>query len=277
VTRAALALLLVLAWSSAEAQSTGAPPEPEVTALPAAYWSDMRVRPFVAGVADAGGLVRTKLMLGYGKPHWTWGGVEAEGVTTSEVAFSTVRARLALLVADVAIAYRKTWTYRRGWVERERSYTDADLTRADDLSYHSLDLSLWGLLPVGSGYFDWQLETIHLLGGKRAVDLYEESLRVVMRPPWATATRLGYVQTFMKGKLGVGVLAEWLWPGPRSSIYRVGPLVSYAFTPHWDLALLASTVVRSPDSLGPSNRVWGTLRVRFRFALGERKARLHAP
>lgn len=264
----------LLASSSLKAQSTGAPPEPEATALPSAHWSNSKARPFIAGLADAGGLLRTRWMLGYGKPHWTWAGVETEAVTTTEMGFTTVRARVALLIVDVAVAYRKTWSYRRSLVDREPPYHDADLKGGAKTEYHSLDLWLWGLIPIGKGYFDWELEAVHLIGVPRGVDLYEEWLRVVVRPSWAIAGRLGYVQTFRKGRLGIGALSEWIWPGARASTYRVGPLVSYAFNAKWDVALLLTTPVKSPDDLGFYNGLWGTLRARYRFAFGDHKSAL---
>lgn len=269
-----LSLAIALWASHARAQSTGAPPEPEASPLPSAHWGSSKARPFLAGLADAGGLLRTKWMVGYGKPHWMWAGVEGEGVTTSEMGLSTVRARLAFLIVDAAVAYRKTWSYRRSWVDREASYRDDDLRGGDKAAYHSLDLWLWGLIPVGSGYFDWEVESVHLLGVPRGKDLYEEWLRVVVRPSWAVAGRFGYVQTFKKGRLGFGVLGEWIWPGPRASTYRVGPLVNYAFNPRWDIALLMTTVVKSPDELSFYNGLWGTLRARYRFAFGDKRSPL---
>lgn len=261
--------LLMLQTAHLAAQSADDLAEPD--ALPSAHWSEAKARPFLAGIVDVGGLVRGKLMVGYGKPHWMWAGVEAEAVSTSELGLSSVRARIALLIADLAVAYRRTWAYRRGWLTREDSYSDADLLGEPKAAYHSLDTWLWGIIPVGDGYFDWELEAIRVYGVPRGLDVYEEWLRVPARPPWLVATRLGYAHTFLRGRLALGALGEWIKPGERGSWYRAGPLASYAFSSHWDLSGLLTLEVQSPDQLGWFNGVWGTLRARYRFATGEKR------
>jgi hypothetical protein len=216
------------------------------------------------------------VMLGYGKPHWTWAGFEGEGVTTPEAGFTTVRARIALLIADVAVAYRRTWAYRRSFLDRERSYSEADLRGGPKAAYHSLDMWAWGLLPVGQGFFDWEFEALRLYGLKRGVDVYEEWLRTPIRPPWATVCRLGYAHLFLDKRLAVGAMGEWVWPGPTGSVFRAGPLVSWAFGPHWDFSMLLTAIVHGPDHISFFSGMWGTLRVRFKFATGEKLPREQA-
>jgi hypothetical protein len=271
--RLVLVFLALLQTASLRAQQSLATlPEPE--ALPSAHWSEARARPFVAGLFDAGGLLRAKLMIGYGKPHWLWAGLESEALTTSELGLTAVRARLALLVADLAIAYRRTWSYRRSWLAREPSYSDGDLTGGPKASYHSLDMWLWGIVPVGNGYLDWEVESVRVYGVPAGFDLYEEWLRVPARPPWLVATRLAYAHTFKSGRIALGAMGEWIWPGDRATWLRVGPLASYVFSSHWDVSGLLTFEVRSPDQLSFYNGVWGTFRFRYRFATGERERAL---
>lgn len=234
------------------------------------HWSGADSRFFAAGITDMGALARAKVMLGYGKPHWTWAGFEGEGFSTPEAGMTAVRARIALLIADVAVAYRKTWAYRRSYLERKRAYSDKDLLGGPKTQYHSLDMWAWGLLPVGNGYFDWEFEVVRLYGVKRGVDVYEEWLRTPIRPPWATVCRLGYAHMFLDKRLAVGLMGEWVWPGPTGSVFRAGPLASWAFGPHWDFSMLLTAIVHGPDHIGFFNGMWGTLRFRFKFATGEK-------
>jgi hypothetical protein len=240
------------------------------TMTPREYWSGGRLRPFAAVVLDAGASVRGRLMLGYGKPHWTWAGLELEAASTSDTAITAVRARIALVVADIGLAYRRTQAYRRTWIEREPRYTDADLKGRPRADYRSLDLDVWGLIPAGSGFVQWELEAVRLYDIPRHRDVYEEWLRVPIRPPWATAARLAYGYTFWDGRAAVGALSEALWLGGRGALYRVGPLVSYVFTPHWEATVLLTTPVSSPDELDFFTGLYGTVRVRWKFASGER-------
>jgi hypothetical protein len=271
--RALAALALVCAASiSCRAAAQKAPPVPPAASTQPTsitqYWSTARTRVFVSGVADLGALARVRGSFGYGKPHWTWGGIEAEAVSTSEVGFGVVRARLALLIADLAIAYRHTWSYRRSFLTREQRYEDADLRTGPLARYHSLDMWLWGVIPAGSGYVDWEFEALRVYVPS-GVDVYEEWLRTPLRPPWGTVCRLGYVHMFFDQRVSAGAIGEWVWPGPTGSVYRVGPLLSYAFGPHWDFTLLLTAVVYGPDELSFFNGLWGTARFRFKFASGE--------
>jgi len=233
------------------------------------YWSSAPLRPFAGVVLDVGASARGRVMLGYGKPHWTWGGIELEAASTSDVAITAVRARLALVIADVGLAYRRSWAYRRTYLERERGYTDADLKGRPRASYRSLDLDVWGLIPAGSGFVQWEVEAVRLFGIPRGEDVYEEWLRAPIRPPWATASRLAYAYTFFQGRAAVGAMAEWLWSRDRGELYRLGPLLNYTFTPHWEATLLLTTPVHSPDDLAFFTGLYGTVRVRWRFATGE--------
>jgi hypothetical protein len=235
-----------------------------------AYWENVRPRPFAGAIIDVGASVRARALLGYGKPHWTWGGIELEGGTTSDAGITAVRARLALVIADVGLAYRRTRAYRRTWLTSERGYTDGDLLGRPRARYRSLDLDVWGLIPAGSGFVQWELEAVRMYGIPKGAEVYEEWLRAPVRPPWTTASRLAYAYTFFEGRAAVGAMAEWLWLGGRGSLYRAGPLLSYTFTPHWEATLLLTTPLHSPDDLSLFTGLYGTVRVRWRFASGER-------
>lgn len=243
---------------------------PQTASSPSTYWADGPLRPFVAGLVDLGLSVRGKLMVGYGKPHWTWVGLELEGLSTTEMGFADVRARMALVLVDLAVSYRKTYAYRRSYLDREAHYTDGDLKGGPKARYDSLDLWAWGLIPAGRGYVDWEFEALRVYDVPPGREVYEEWLRTPMRLPWATACRLAYAHTFMEGKLALGLMGEWLWPGARGSLYRMGPLGSFTFSPHWDVTALLTVAVHAPDDLGFYNEIWGTLRARYRFASGER-------
>jgi hypothetical protein len=236
------------------------------------YWSEAPARPFVAGVLDAGSSIRGRALLGWGKPHWTWGGLELEGASTSDTALTAVRARLALVIADVGVAYRKTWAYRRTFVPHDDHLTNEELKGSPKAHYRSLDIDVWGVIPAGRGFVQWEVETVRLYGVPKGADLYEEWLRAPVRAPVATDARLAYAHSFYDDRATVGLMAEWLWLGGRGMSYRVGPLLGFTFTPHWELNVLLTTPVSSPDELGFFPGLYGTIRMRWRFATGERRS-----
>lgn len=230
-------------------------------------WSQGKSRLFAAFGASAGSLARTDLTVGYGKPHWTWVGVEADGQTTADMAMTRVRARLALVVADLAVGWGRVWSYKHTTLPEQASY--ASLTYADrpEAHYRTLQLWLMGLLPAPHGYLDWQLEALRIYGGSVERAVYDEQLRAVVFAPWALAGRLGYAFQFADKKGAIGVLAEGLWPGERDDyLARIGPMFSWMISPRLDVGGVVTMTVHSPDRLNVYEHLWGSLRVRYRTA-----------
>ncbi|MET0342781.1 MAG: hypothetical protein ABW252_17370 [Polyangiales bacterium] len=262
---------VALAWLACAAAARA--DDPARAALkPRDYWSSEPIRPFLGAVIDAGSSVRARMLAGYGRPHWTWAGLELEAATTTDVALAAVRARVALVVADVGLAYRVSRSYRHTWVAREQGYSDGDLEGRPRARYRSLDLDVWGVVPIPHSLLQWEVEAVRLYGVPRGVDVYEEWLRAPVRPPWSLATRLAYAYTFLNERASAGLMLEWLWLGQRAGggLTRIGPLLGYAFTPHWEVNVLLTTPVHSPDDLTLFTGLYGTARVRWRFATGER-------
>jgi hypothetical protein len=213
-----------------------------------------------------GALADARLMVGYGRPHWTWGGVELGVLSTTQAGLGLIRARLALVVLDLAVTWRRTWSYARTTPLRRGSYTDAELEDGPGARYDSVDVWAWGLAPVPLGLIDWELEAVHTygIGGER--DVYEEYLRAVAHPGWLATARLGYQLWFAQQRGLAGPLVELTWLPERGLLQRVGGDVSWAFSPAWDLILRLTVPTTSPDELGFFNGLGGTLRARYRWA-----------
>ncbi|HVU02040.1 MAG TPA: hypothetical protein VHE30_09820 [Polyangiaceae bacterium] len=243
--------------------STRAEP-PEET--PTEHWSKAPSRPFVGGILEAGAVVRGRALAGYGKPHYTWGGAVLDGTTTTEFGSVAAGARLALVLLDVTVSYRKTWSYVRGFPAPRGTYESEDLRVHPRASYGALDVSTWGLFPAPAGYGEWEFEAHRLYGVPAGRDVYEEWVRGVMGPGWNFATRLGYAVSFAGDRGSAGVVGEWVTLGGRGSVFRVGPLASWAFSGEWDLGLVLTATVSSPDSLSFYDGTYGTLRLRYRFS-----------
>src|SRR5215207_4564407 len=81
-----LPMVALLVATQARAQDPAAPPATQATQPPITpgselakppFWSGGRARPFAAATLELGTIYyRPLLALGYGKPHWRWGGVE---------------------------------------------------------------------------------------------------------------------------------------------------------------------------------------------------------
>jgi hypothetical protein len=207
--------------------------------------------------------------VGYGKPFYVWAGLETEALTTNEFGHLKLGARFSAPFAGLALAWRRVWSYQRSFLPRKATYEVADLQADGSIRYDSLDLSAWFAFPTPGGFGLLEADFFHVLDAPEGVDVFEEYLRVVVRPGWAVATRAGYAITFAEDRGTAGVLGEWLWPGPRPNVARVGPLFGWSFTPHLDAGLILTATIHSPDSIGFINGVFGTARLRYRWATGE--------
>src|SRR5262245_34225324 len=71
----------------AQDATEGRPPEQPSTEAPRApsYWARGEPRPFISGAVDLGFLfLRPRFHFGYGRPHFTWIGLEANPLVSSE-------------------------------------------------------------------------------------------------------------------------------------------------------------------------------------------------
>jgi hypothetical protein len=230
-------------------------------------WSEGRTRVFAAFSGQLGSVARSDVTFGYGKPNWTWIGVEVDGQSSVDMAMTRMRARLALVVADLAVGWSRVWSYRHTTLPRQTSYRALSEPQRDDASYLAMQLWLYGFIPAPHGYIDWQLDALHVYGVDDGEAVYEEQLRIVVFPPWAVAGRLGYAYQFAAKRAAIGVLAEVLWPGQRDDyIARIGPTFVWAFSPRFDVNLNVTTVVHSPDDLNVYESLWGSVRARYRVA-----------
>ena len=230
-------------------------------------WSQGRTRAFVAWGASAGSTSRADLTIGYGKPYWTYIAFESDGLTTRDMAMTRLRARLALIWADLSIGWGRAWAYDHTLLPKQERYHDLSLPDQEAARYRTLQLVLCGFIPAPGGYLDWQVEGLRVSGTRDGVAVYEEQLRAVMFPSWALVGRLGYSYQFASKRAAVGALAEGVWPGNRADyIARVGPVFSWAFSPSFDVAATLTTTVHSPDALGVYDDLWGNVRLRYRGA-----------
>lgn len=254
-----IALLLVPSVLSAQERASGAAFVDD--------WSKGRVRTFLALSGSAGAVSRADLTLGYGKPYWTYVGVSTEAASSAELASLATRVRLAFVYLDLSLGYARIWSYRHTELPREDTARDLKRGELADARYHAFSLVLAGLFPGPGGFFEWQLEGQHTLGVSADRLLYEEQLRVVMRPPWLLLGRLGYGYRFARERAYAGALAEAIWPGGRDAvIVRAGPMFGWSFSPRWDLAMGVTKEVHGPDALSFYEELGGNVRVRYRTA-----------
>jgi hypothetical protein len=98
--------------------------------------------------------------------------------------------------------------------------------------------------------------------------LFEESLRVVMKPPYAWRARAGYLLAISRnGAIRVGAAGEIIGlPGRDEFVIRAGLLGSVSISAQLEAQVSLIPVLVSPDTIGLAGGDFGQLGVRYRFA-----------
>jgi len=236
-------------------------------------WKQGRVRPFLATRLDVGFLfLKPRLSVGYGRPHNVWVGVDANPLLNFEGAglWGGVRGTLGWI--DLRAGARYWYSWNRSYLERRARYDKDDVEdRAEpNASFVSLEAELTFNLPTGPGSMISEFALTYVTGVPDEYNIYEETIKAVVEPPWVWRARLGYMLPVDREKVfKVGLVAEVV-AVPRRAIYtmRGGVLVSvrlmralearFAFTPVW----------YNSDDIGSAGSDLLIVGIRHRWATG---------
>ena len=245
---------------------------PRVAQAQEAPWKDEPRRPFVATTVDAGlPYAQPSLFVGWGRPHWQWAGVEARAGTTATFAHGFVGLRAVLPFLDASFGVRETQSFRWPLLARRERYGPDAHDGEGNARYRALDFELSGVVPVPAGFLVWDALAVRTLDVPAESDVYEESMRAIVRPPFAVNGRLGYVARV--GRASFGPLGEAVvLPDRAGPVVRAGALASVQCTPHLEAIVALTLPIASPDALAILDASSGMLGVRWRWASTERAA-----
>lgn len=217
---------------------------------------------------------QAQLFAGYGKPHWQWAGLEARASTTMSYAAGFLGLHGVLPFLDGSIGVRDTYAYDRSFLLPRARHGNEDIESAHGANarYLALDLELSGVVPVPGGFLAWDAFATRTLDAPAERELYEELLRVIMRPPIAAQLRFGYALRVASSSFGP--VADLLAiPHREGPVVRVGGAAEVPITDHLRAEALLTIVVRSPDGLDVLDGAAGVLGVRYQWASGEQSPR----
>jgi hypothetical protein len=242
------------------------------TKLP--FWGSGDPRPFASATLEAGILYyRTTMALGYGKPHWSWVGIEGYGSIAPSGVSDYIGAHASFPIIDARVGVRYSFSTNQYFLRPQDTYTreETEYRLGPRSRYYVLEAELSGSIEGAGGTFFAVATGYAVLGGPRDYFLYEELLHVVMDPPYLFRARAGYLVDFTwEATLKVGGAAEFVAaPGRGALTARAGPVMSVALTHHLDAVGAIMIVLASPDSLGLLGADLGTLGLRYRWATGD--------
>ena len=261
----ALGLAMLVAPRGAHAQK-------DVNA--ADVWTQGQYRWFVAGTFDFGFLYfRPRLEAGWGRPHSTWFGVEANP-TASNMAiggYGGIRATLPFLEARVGARGFRSFDHDYLPAQSSYSLTDFNLA-AGNATYVTIESEVRTSFRAGPGDVGLLASVSHVSGLPAGHAVFEDTLHVIVNPPAIWRVRGGYT-FFIASQIGrfsitpvVDVLGN---PSRDAIIVRGGFLATYLINKHLEVRGAFVVVLASPDSIGIVGGDFTELGLRWRWATGK--------
>lgn len=283
---AALAAGALLASGAARAQDPADLPPPSGDQPTAARGLDLVTkrafwarsadpRPFVSAMLEAGVIYfRPNIAIGWGRPHWSWIGLEGYSSVATSGGVEYVGVRAALAAFEIRGGVRYAFPVGQYFLRPQGSYTRDDTERelGPPSRYAAGELEVSGSVPLLGGSLFAVASGYAIAGVPDGYYMFEEALHVVMEPPLLWRARLGFLGPIDQwGELRLGASAELIGnPGRGTFVWRLGPAVSVTLTHHLDAVGSLMVVAASPDTLGLLGADLGQLGLRYRWATGDR-------
>jgi hypothetical protein len=235
-------------------------------------WGVLPSRAFVSTTFDFGFVyLRPRVSLGYGRPFTQWVGVDMNPIaqTSGLGAYGGLRVEIPHL--DFRLGPRYFTSFEHTYLAPRDSYARIDLerdvsTKAHTLTWEAeLDLSVTlgpgRLLVRGSGSY--------VSGVPKGENVFEETLHIIVAPPFVWRTRIGYAFTFGEHhQHSIGPAVDILDVPKRddSLSIRVGPILRMQLSRRVDVRGSFIFTVLSPDHIGLRGGDFTELGLRYRWA-----------
>lgn len=235
-------------------------------------WNDLPPRLFIATTVDVGWVyLRPRLSVGYGKPHTSWAGLDVNPTITGNALGVYGGLRLALPRLNWRGGARYNFSLYRAYLDAAESFdrTDFDLTTNAKAKYTTLETEVEWSLPLGPGDLLGLASLSYVTGVPDGQFVFEETLRVMVDPPWVWRVRGGYALRFgTRSQHSAGVVIDALAvPGRDDSLtVRAGPVVRIVLSRRVEVRGSFVVTVASPDSLGLAGSDFTEIGVRYRWA-----------
>jgi hypothetical protein len=235
-------------------------------------WGTLPARPFVATTFDFGFIyVRPRISFGYGRPFTNWVGVDVNAVAQSSGLGAYGGFRVEIPHLDWRIGPRFFSSFEHTYLDRKPTYARIDLERdvsnlARTLTFETeLDLSF----VLGPGAVLLRGSASYITGVPDGKDAFEETLHIIVAPPFVWRTRLAYVFTFgSHNQHSLGPAVDILDVPKRddSLTIRVGPILRMQLSRRVDVRGSFIATVVSPDRIGLRGGDFTELGLRYRWA-----------
>lgn len=235
-------------------------------------WGTLPPRAFAATTMDFGFVyIRPRLSLGYGQPFTKWFGVDANPIAQTSGLGAYGGFRIEIPHVDWRIGGRYFSSFENTYLIPQGSYDRIDLERkvsdkARTLTWESeLDLSF----RVGPGRLLVRGSVSYVTGVPDGRYVFEQTLHVIVDPPWVWRSRVAYGFTFgAHDQHSIGPAVDILdVPGRDDSrTVRVGPILAMKLSRRVEVRGSFVFTVISPDRIGLKGGDSTELGLRYRWA-----------
>lgn len=235
-------------------------------------WGAHPARWFAATAVDVGFVyARPRLSLGYGKPFTSWVGVDMNPVVSGQGLGAYGGLRLELPYVDLRVGSRYFRSFTRTYLAPQRSYDRLALETesGSPSSVLTLEAELDISIPLGPGNLLARASGSYVTNVPEGMYVFEETLRVIVKPPIVWRGRTGYVIRMGKySQHSVGLVADLLDVPARDDYrtVRVGPVVRLGLSRRVEIRGSFVTSILSPDRIGLLGGDFTELGVRYRWA-----------
>jgi hypothetical protein len=235
-------------------------------------WGALPARYFVATTFDIGFVyARPRVSVGYGRPFTSWIGFDANPVASGAGIGAYAGLRIQLPFIDLRVGPRYFYAFNHTVLDVKDSYDRLDLETASGTPSKTLtwESELDASIPLGPGNLVGRASVSYITGVDDDHEVFEETLRVIVRPPLVWRGRGGYAFRFgAYSQHSIGVVADVLDIPKRddSITLRVGPIIRLVLSRRVELRGSFVVTVTSPDRIGLVGGDFTELGVRYRWA-----------
>lgn len=234
-------------------------------------WAEGSRRLFVGTTLDVGFLyLRPRVAVGYGKPHYAWIGVDGNPTIAGPGAGMYGGLRLSVPHFDLRVGARHFSAFQHAYLRPRTSYDRVQLesTELGSASIDTLETEVNADIPAGPGDVLLLASASYVSHVPDGQNVFEETLRVVVVPPWVVRGRVGYSVRFGAfDQISVGVVADVVTvPARRTAVVRVGPILRFALSRSFEIRGSFVPCIFSPDDLGLLDSDFTELGLRWRWA-----------
>ena len=235
-------------------------------------WATLPPRTFVATTVDIGFVyLRPRLSLGYGRPFTQWIGIDANPIAAQNGLGAYAGVRVEVPHLDLRLGPRYFASFNHTYLLTQPSYSRLELeSNAGDPSRTlTLEAELDLNFRLGPGRLFLRGSASYVSGVPEGYSAYEETLHIIVDPPFVWRARLGYAFSFGARKQhSIGGAVDLLDVPKRddSRTIRVGPIVRLALSRRVDVRGSFIFTVVSPDRIGLAGGDFTELGIRYRWA-----------